>query len=274
MGGDVFEAHIRQRVAVGAVGAVAHHGAHVALGMVVLAFGETVVHQYHHPGVRAAQHALGQAVHKGLCLGVELGEVVVLTVNVQRWPQLAGPVLPSPNAFCAGCSGHHAALMPLALAALQQLNRHGVDDLIADHHTVHHIGPLTEPLHFVGMGMQHGLLALAQGARQLDDGVALHRIAQAVEQLQRQVAGAGAKLPDGVATGVFQGLAHRLDQGAAKPRAQGGGGDKVAARWICTDESVLSAVIAQAWGIQGQGHEAVKAQPAAGTGHGALDQAL
>ncbi|MNT98047.1 hypothetical protein D3C72_2405410 [compost metagenome] len=41
--GDVFEPHRHQRVAIGQVALVAHHGAHVALGVVVLAFAKTVV---------------------------------------------------------------------------------------------------------------------------------------------------------------------------------------------------------------------------------------
>ena len=43
MGRDVLEADIGQRVGVGAMCAVAHHGAHVALRMVVLRFGKPIV---------------------------------------------------------------------------------------------------------------------------------------------------------------------------------------------------------------------------------------
>ena len=72
--------------------------------------------------------------------------------------------------------------------ARQQLHGHGVQHLVAHHHAAEFFGQGIHPAQLVGMRHQLGLLARAQAARQIDDGVALHPIAQRIQQLQRQPA--------------------------------------------------------------------------------------
>ena len=69
MRGDVLVADVDQRVGVGQVGAVAHQRAALALRVVVLGLGETVVDEEG----RAAPQRGGQRAHEGLGLRVDLG---------------------------------------------------------------------------------------------------------------------------------------------------------------------------------------------------------
>ena len=59
----------------------------------------------------------------------------------------------------------HAALMPDAFHARQQLDRHGVQHFIADHHARHRIWQCLHPAHALAIGRQPRLLPLAQAAR-------------------------------------------------------------------------------------------------------------
>ena len=89
--------------------------------------------------------------------------------------------------------------MPLAFGALQQLHRHGVQHLVTDDHTLHDIRQHVYPAHQMLVFGQCLLLACAQRAREIDDGVALGQRAQQshfIEDLQSQRAGAGTELPD------------------------------------------------------------------------------
>ena len=104
--------------------------------MVVLAFRETIVHQDHYRLALAALQALGQAAHKGLGLGMDFGQVIVVALDVQGRAQCAWSVLPLPSLCAAQRCGHHSALVPHPLAALEQLNGHGIDHLVAHHHPV------------------------------------------------------------------------------------------------------------------------------------------
>ena len=95
VGGDVFEAHVRQRIGVCQVRAVAHHGAHVALRVVVLTLGEAVVDEEG----RALHQVDGQGADEGLGLGVDFGQVVVRAFNLQRRAQVGDAVLPAEVPF-------------------------------------------------------------------------------------------------------------------------------------------------------------------------------
>ena len=115
-------------------------------------------------------------------------------------------------------------------------------------------------------------LTLTQGAREVDDAVVLHLVAQGVQQLQSQCAGASAKLEHLGRTRGLQGLADLSRQGLAKQRADERGGDKIAAR--CRHGTKLLqgvGVVAQAGLVQGQGHELVKRHPAASLRQNLLD---
>ena len=122
---------------------------------------------------------------------------------------------------------------------------------------------------------QQGLLAHPQAAREVDDGVALHAVAQRIEQLQGQGARAGAKLPHLVRAGLRQRLVHLQGQRLAEQRRELGRGHEVAARLRHGAElGGIVGVIAQAGRVQGQRHEAVKPDPAAGSGNGLGDVGL
>ena len=260
--GDVFLAHLHQRIGVCLVRLVAHHRAHVALRVVVLGFGKAVVDQKG----RAACHALRQGAHPGLGLRMHLGEVVVHAGHLHRRAQVGRAVLPDQRIGAAG----HAAFVPNAGLAHQQLHRHRIEHLVAHHHCAQAGRQLLEPLHPIGKFGQLLFLALDQRARELDDHIApeLRRIKLA-QQLARQRTGAGAKLPDLIGAGGRQRLRHLLRQGPPKMRRQLGGGDKVAARLRQQAKfAAPAAVVAPAWRVQGQRHEGIKTQPAAGLGNG------
>ena len=204
---------------------------------------------------------------------MDLGQVILRAFDVDGRAQVGGAVGPGKTAVL---SYRHAALMPhtalLAAVARQQLHGHGVQYLVAHHHAAEFFGQGIHPAQLVGMRHQFGLLARAQAARQIDDGVALHLIAQRIQQLQRQRAGARAKLPDLVGAGVRQGFAHLYGQRLAEQRGHLGRGHKVAAGLGHGAElGGIVGVVAQAGRVQGQGHEAVKTQPSALGGNGLGD---
>ena len=125
------------------------------------------------------------------------------------------------------------------------------------------------------MGRQTRLLARTQRAGQVDDGVALNGHAQAVQliqHLQGQGPRAGTELPHLARAGGGQGLGHLRGQQLAKHGGQLGGRHKIAAG-IGHGPKLgrVVGVIAQPRGVQGQGHETVKAQPATGLGNGLID---
>jgi len=79
---------------------------------------------------------------------------------------------------------------------MQQLHRHRIEHLVADDHAGHRIGQRVEPAHALAERRERLALALPQRARQVDDAVALHPLAQGPQQLRGQRARAGAEFPD------------------------------------------------------------------------------
>ena len=283
--GDVFIAHFDQRVGVALVQVVAHQRAAGALRVVVLALGEAVVQEEG----RAARHALGQRGHKGLGLAVGFGDGAghVLAVGALGGRAHAfggGAVQPDEagrgvrsvgrrrigrglgGGFGAGQA--HATLQPTLAIPAHQVHGHGVQHLVAHDHAFQRIGQAVGPHHLVHQArvlfLQTLVLAVAQRARQVDDGVARDALAQLAQQLLGQGAGARAKLPDLVRAGGVQRLAQLGGHDLAKERRQFGGGHEVAAVLRTgTDHPATTAVVAQSRGVQGQFHEAFKAHPAA-----------
>ena len=91
---------------------------------------------------------------------------------------------------------------------MQPLHRHRVEHFVADDDGLDAFGQLVEPAHPVGPGRERAGLALAQGAAEVDDGVAAHTVTQGLQQLRRQRATAGAEFDDLVRAGGFQQLRH------------------------------------------------------------------
>ncbi len=154
--------------------------------------------------------------------------------------------------------------MPDTVHTRQQFDGHGVQHLVANHHAFHHLRPGLQPAHLVGMRRQGLGLPLAQGAREVNDGVVLHLFAQGIEQLQGQRTGAGAKLEHLAGARSLQGLAHLDGQGLPKQGTDERSGHKIAAR--CRHGAKLLqgvGVVTQTGLVQGQRHELVKRHPAA-----------
>jgi hypothetical protein len=126
--------------------------------------------------------------------------------------------------------------MPLAVLctmARQQLHRHGVEHFVAHHHAVElRVGQRIHPAHLVAKPAASAqLLAGAQAARDIDDGVAAHGAAQA------HPAAAAASAPEPAPNSQTSSVPVRASasatctaSGLAKQRRHLGGGDKVAAR--------------------------------------------
>ena len=193
----------------------------------------------------------------------------MLAGHVYGRAQVGQSVFPLQSIRCP----HHATLVPHTALAHQQLHRHGIKHFVAHHHTAELLGQGIDPLHLVRMGFERVLLALAQAARQINDGVALHFIAQALQQLQSQRTRACAEFPHLVGACDLQCLGHLVGQRAAKVLGHFGGSGKVAAA-LRREAKLAQAVgvVAHAGGVKGQRHEAVKAQPAACMGDAALNQ--
>ena len=261
--GDVFQADFVQRVDVGLVQMVAHQRAHVPLRVVVLGFGKSIVQQEGGAAAPGLQ-ALGQAGDKGLGLRVDFGQIVVLARDLQRRAQVGGAVRPGQIFRFSD----HAALVPDTTLAHQQPYRHRIQHLVAHHHPLQGLRPGIQPTDLVSMRGQGLRLACAQTAREIDDGVATHRVAQGVEQLQGERTGAGTEFEHLVSASLRQRLPHLHRQGLAKKRRQTGRGHKVAARIRHGAEFLQGiGVVAQTGLIQRHGHEAIKRQPAAGLGN-------
>jgi hypothetical protein len=110
------------------------------------------------------------------------------------------------------------------------LHRHRIEHLVADEDATQPLRQRVDPAHFRAMRRQPLGLPLAQARRQVDDGVARHRLAQRIEQLQRERARAGAELPDLVGPGGLQRLRNLARQRAAEQGREFRRGDEVAAR--------------------------------------------
>ena len=156
MRGDVLAAHLRQRVGVCPVALVAHHGAHGALRVVVLVFGKAIVDQKYCP----LHQVVSQRAHKAFALGVNFGQVVVGAGHVKRRAQCCGLVGMQEAAFMQ----RHPAFVPHTVDTRQQFDRHGVQHLVAHHHTAHVGGQGRSPLHFAAVCGQTLTLAGHQAA--------------------------------------------------------------------------------------------------------------
>ena len=231
-------------------------------------FGETVVQQKH----RAGLQPVGQGAHKGLGLRMDLGQVVVAARHVEWRPQ--GGRLIGRNKHTA--LNGDTALLPDAVHTGQQLHRHGVQHLVADHHTLHLSRQFADPLHGLAPGGQALALVRLQAAGEIHDRVPPNLRAQGLEQLLRQRAGTRAELPDLGGAGSIQRLRHLPRQRLAKTRGKLGRGDKIAAAALHAggheaELARITGVIAQTRGVQGHGHETVKTDPATGSGDSPAD---
>ena len=270
--GDVLQAHIDQRIEIHLVRAMAHQRAHVALRMEELALGKTVVDEDR----RAALQSIGNRADEGLALRLQLGQIVLRAGHVDGWTQIGRLVHPGKTAVVGQ---HHAALVPHAvlLAALSedQLHRHGVEHLVADDDAFDGFRQLVGPCNLIAELLQRLLLARAQAARQIDDGVALDAAAQRVEQLLGECARARAEFPDLIRARCVQRLAHLLRQRPAEQRRELGRGHEVAARLRHGAELGRAVgVITEARRVQRQLHEAIERQPATRRANGLFDVLL
>ena len=228
----------------------------MALGVVVLTLGKTVVQQEH----RTPAQAVGQGADEGFGLGVDFGQVVVFTFNVHGRAQVSRLIGPGKRVAIT----RHTAFVPDPFQAHQQLHRHGVQHLVTHHHAVKTIRQCIDPTHPVAVCGQRQLLARAQAARHIDDGVALDLVTQSAEQLGRQRTRARAKLPDFIGAGGGECVGHLHGQRLAEQRRHLGCGHKVAAgRGEGPELGGIVGVIAQAGRVQRQRHEAVETNPAA-----------
>ena len=203
---------------------------------------------------------VAQGADEGLALRVQLGQVVVRALDLHGRAQGRGAVLPGEGIARPG----HAALVPHTALAHDELHGHGVEHLVAHHHALEARGQRIRPVHAGGMGGQPLLLARAQAARQVHDGVALHARAQGVEQLRGQRPGARAELPDLARARALQRLGHLGGHHLAEHGRELGRGDEVAAaRGHGTQLGAGVGVVAQAQCVERELHEAVEADPAA-----------
>ena len=202
---------------------------------------------------------------------MNLGFVIVLAIHLQRRAQVRGAVGPDQLAVFHG----NTALEPLAVDARNDLHGHGIQHLIANDHALHVLGQRTGPDHLGGMGCQALLLARAQRAGQIDDGVALHFHAlalQLVQYLQRQRARACTKLPDLTRAGALHGFGHLRRYQLAEYGRDLRRRHKVAAGiGQRTEFGSVVRVVAQPRRIQRQRHETVKANPSASLGNGLVN---
>ena len=189
----------------------------------------------------------------------------MFTYDLQRGAQIGRAVLPGPGLF--HLVPDHAALVPHATRAHQQLHRHGIEHLVAQHHAFDGIGQFGRPLHHIAKTGQPLLLARPQAARDVDNGVAAQRHALLLQRLQHllgQRPAAGAKLPHFVGAGLRQRFGHLHCHRMAVERTDFRRRDKIAAiRWQVPQLGTAMRVIAQPRRVQRQMHEAVERQPAA-----------
>ncbi|MPM67959.1 hypothetical protein SDC9_114884 [bioreactor metagenome] len=158
---DVLEADQHQRIVVHLMLVMADQGPHMALLVVVLALAEAVIDE---EGGTANQTP-AQGVDKCLALAVDFGQEIMRAADIHRRAQFGGTVLPGKGRFIAVTAKHHAALMPLAPGALQQLHRHRIQHLVADDHAFHGLGQCIHPAHQMLVPGQRQFLARAQRAR-------------------------------------------------------------------------------------------------------------
>ena len=195
----------------------------MALGVVVLALAKAIVDKKG----GAALQAPGHGADKGLRLRLDFSEVVVIASNVDGRAQCGRTVLPHKAEAAAACHivlHGHAALVPNARPAVQQLHRHGVQHFVADDDALQGRRQGIGPTHQRTEAGQPLLLALAQAGRDFHNGVLPQRLpcrgrGERIQQLFGQRAAACTKLPHGIGAGVAQGVLHLHGQGLAKQGA-------------------------------------------------------
>ena len=117
---------------------VAHDGAHVTLWVVVLGFWKAVVDHEH----GTCTQAVSECADYGLALGVDFSQIVVITRNFYRGAKCRDLISPREFGWLAWLRfkrQSHATLKPHPILARKQLDRHGIEHLIANHHTLHRV---------------------------------------------------------------------------------------------------------------------------------------
>ena len=265
---DVLVAHFGQRVGVGPMPPVAHQCAHVALDMVILSLGKPVVQKKGRP----LDQPIGERGHERLGHRVDLGQIVVATGDLQRWPQVARPVFPGQSRDSAAGVDANAAFTPPARPSRQQLDGHRVENFIADHDPAHRHRQLAGPAHLAGVLPEGLALALLQGARQVDDGVGLQPVTDRFQQLLCQCAASGAEFPQLRSLADLQCLLQLARNRTPEKRRHFRRGRKVAAPPVRPDRHhaelrTAVGVVAKAGRVQREFHEAVESDPAPAVGH-------
>jgi hypothetical protein len=203
--------------------------------------------------------------------GWQFGHGVRDEAEVHWRAQVGWPVRPDELRRSTRLVERHAALLPLHAVPGDEHHRHRVQHLVADHHALECRRQCVDPAHLVGE-LRHFLgqalaLAFAQGAGEIDDGVAIDRgteFCQRLQQLACQRARAGAELPDLARAGGGECLRDLAGQRAAEQRREFRRGDEVTAgRGQGAELPVAAAVVAQARLVERQRHEALEADPAA-----------
>ena len=161
---NVLEPHVHQRISVHTMRLMAHHRAHVALQVVVLALGKTVVDKER----RALLQSVSQRPYKTFGGWMDFGQIVVCTLNVDRGAQSADSVAPTQRVARPDL---HAALIPNGVLANQQFDWHGIEHFVTDDHPSQPLRQFAYPTHLGTISSEHSSLAMAQSTRQIDDGV-------------------------------------------------------------------------------------------------------
>ena len=252
--------------------------------MVVLMLGKTVIDQED----RAALQLVSERPDERVALLMNFSQEVMLAFDLAGWAQSGSSLVPDETnrLFVARRTQNHTAFMPDTAYPGEQLDRHGIEHLVADHHTLHARRQLAHPAHAGSVFLQRGLLAQAQATRQINDAVTRQRQAlcfQRFEHLQRQCPGAGTELPDLAGLRQLQGLCHLRCQGPTKQRRHLWRSDKIAAAARTgvrartrqgTEFGTVVGVIAQTRCVQRQRHEFVKANPATARHNGLRNMGL
>ena len=135
------------------MGAVAHHGAHAALRVVILMFRKAVIEQKH----RARFQPIRQRADEAFGLGMNFGDVIVAACHLQRRAQVGRAV----GIGEAPCVQRHTALVPNTAQACQQLYRHRIEHFVAQHHAAHVRRQLGRPMHLADVRREPRALAFA-----------------------------------------------------------------------------------------------------------------
>src|SRR5882672_2440905 len=228
--GDVLETREKERVGVRVVAVMAHERALAALGVVVLGPRKAVVDEQGHALFEHAREGVQEAARGEPDLGAKaLGKCE----RFRRVEQLARDEAPRPVEAIAAHAD--AALLELPAPHADDVNRHRVQDLVADHDPGERGRKAVEPGHALEQ-VRHPrgervAAALAQVCGQLEDQVAAWRASGALELLEqrrRKRAASRADLEHLVESGA-EDLAHLARERLPVERRDLGRGDEVAA---------------------------------------------